>query len=481
MRLSTTWLRGSLPTELGKLTMLQSLVLNENRLAGSLPSQLMRLTNLVELAMHENVLVGPLPSAIGNLRALERIDLTGNSLTGSLPISLGMLTRLLSVEIASNALWGPLPPGVLANWPRLEALALRGNQLSGTIPSEIGLLQNVVVLLLESNAFGGELPTEILRMPLFSEAFCKGRCFCILQAFPSEESEWNNLRATNTPRIRDICELAPAEASDIARRVERTAALAESKLGVDVSLGLGTSAAELNGAALDDLLQRLAQVLNCPRSWLSLTALVDGSAQLTVHVATPSNAELARLKAADALSHASLDELSAALGVEVLTAPRVQDSRLASLALQSHAEQQDHPTPHHFFGSHRPSCVRCMRHRCSGGGLCAHAHRLNMWPKNVSEETLHKCMCSCCVVQCDLGQHAFKCHQHKSNLTDPLDLGYEPRALEVGDERGKHADAALAAAACGAVLAVALLARYQRRMRTRTECVQAQVDATRMH
>jgi Leucine-rich repeat (LRR) protein len=72
LKLRSNLLSGSIPSQIGNLTNLQSLVLNFNpQLSGSIPSQIGNLTNLQNLDLSYNQLTGSIPSQIGNLINLD--------------------------------------------------------------------------------------------------------------------------------------------------------------------------------------------------------------------------------------------------------------------------------------------------------------------------------------------------------------------------------------------------------------------------
>ena len=70
---------GSIPSQLGLLTELNTLSLRDNKLAGSIPSQLGQLTQLTLLDLDYNTLTGPIPSQLGQLTRLTRLQLHNNA------------------------------------------------------------------------------------------------------------------------------------------------------------------------------------------------------------------------------------------------------------------------------------------------------------------------------------------------------------------------------------------------------------------
>ena len=65
-----------------------------NNLTGSIPPELGALTHLTSLRIQDNELTGPIPRELGSLINLTNLHLGGNYLTGSIPPELGALTQL---------------------------------------------------------------------------------------------------------------------------------------------------------------------------------------------------------------------------------------------------------------------------------------------------------------------------------------------------------------------------------------------------
>ena len=160
LRLSDNQLRGTIPPELGNLTNLEVLNLFENRLSGTIPSELGNLSNLGALALFNNNLRGTIPSDLAKLNKLRWLLLWGNQLDGSIPPELGRLTNLEWLYLSDNRLSGTIP-SELGNLINLERLILWGNQLSGAIPSELGNLTDLTILALSDNRLSGAIPPKL--------------------------------------------------------------------------------------------------------------------------------------------------------------------------------------------------------------------------------------------------------------------------------------------------------------------------------
>ncbi|PSR87659.1 MDIS1-interacting receptor like kinase [Actinidia chinensis var. chinensis] len=160
LHLSFSYLRGSIPNEIGALSKLTDLKLIGNDLLGMLPLTLGNLTQLVNLDISDNYLVGPIPSSIGHLTNLTNLNLNYNHLTGPIPLGIGNLKNLKALEIGDNSLHGPIP-SFIGKLTHLTYLGLYGNRLDNSIPSEIGNLKSLKVLYMYRNKLDGRIPSSI--------------------------------------------------------------------------------------------------------------------------------------------------------------------------------------------------------------------------------------------------------------------------------------------------------------------------------
>ncbi len=144
----------ALPPEIGQLSGLRRLFLSSNQLI-KLPRQIGQLSNLTRLLLSSNQLT-TLPRQIGQLSNLTHLDLSGNELT-ALPPEIGQLSNLRYLELSGNKLAALSPEiGQLSN---LTSLDLNSNELTA-LPPEIGQLSNLTHLDLSDNELTA-LPPEI--------------------------------------------------------------------------------------------------------------------------------------------------------------------------------------------------------------------------------------------------------------------------------------------------------------------------------
>lgn len=203
---SNTWISGTIPHALCRVSKLQNLALYSNTLTGSIPACLGSLTSLLTLqlgnqswgqsqgngqqggtgssttgisgtipqsigrcvklqALHleYNALSGTIPCSLGGLAQLAQLSLDNNSLTGSIPSQLSH-TQLTFIWLSNNRLQGTIPPQ-LANLSQLTWLKARGNQLSGSLPSELGLMSKLNALMLHSNSLSQHIPATLGSLP----------------------------------------------------------------------------------------------------------------------------------------------------------------------------------------------------------------------------------------------------------------------------------------------------------------------------
>ena len=149
LELGSNNLSGTIPTELGELTSLQTLDLSDNMLTGEIPD-LSGSTALLELHLSQNNLTGGIPTWLENLTALEYLDLSDNMLTGEIP-DLSGSTALLELHLSQNNLTGPIPTW-LGDLTNLQQLYLNNNMLTESTPAtELGTLTDLEELGLWGN------------------------------------------------------------------------------------------------------------------------------------------------------------------------------------------------------------------------------------------------------------------------------------------------------------------------------------------
>ena len=156
-------LRGTIPPDLGRLSMLTDLNLRSNALAGEIPEELGNLTNLRVLNLHSNKLSGDLPD-LSRITGLEELYLPNNydetvqdsGLTGTVPTWLNGMTKMRELWLWGNQLSGTIPD--LSGMTSLQKLKLANNMLTGGVPDGSMLPPNVTWLIIDRNPLGGGIP-----------------------------------------------------------------------------------------------------------------------------------------------------------------------------------------------------------------------------------------------------------------------------------------------------------------------------------
>ncbi|KAF9619557.1 hypothetical protein IFM89_007384 [Coptis chinensis] len=213
LNLSFAMFGGTVPHDLGNLSMLQHLDLSGLNLSsmssGSLSSSLPSLSglvlsncgldefplflshanlslSLVNLDLSNNSLKGSIPQALLNMTSLEHLDFSNNNLKGpqfpewlqtqttlmvlhmhnsnisdSLSNCYGNLSSLETLDLSYNQIYGKVPP-----LPRyVTILDLSNNRISGPIPKTIGhMIPFVEFLNLSNNSLNGSIPGSLCKM-----------------------------------------------------------------------------------------------------------------------------------------------------------------------------------------------------------------------------------------------------------------------------------------------------------------------------
>ena len=135
-----------------------------NSLDGTIPPEITKLTSLRELNMNFNDNVrGKLPSDIGKLSLLQRLEFSRNLLTGEIPASICDMTFLRQLHFGYNTLIGEIPSciGSLVN---LQLLFVSEAGTAGRRISER-----------EKNMKNGHLFKSLTCAKFFSSLFSVGR------------------------------------------------------------------------------------------------------------------------------------------------------------------------------------------------------------------------------------------------------------------------------------------------------------------
>ncbi|KAL2967055.1 hypothetical protein AAZX31_16G153100 [Glycine max] len=171
----------------GKVPILESLYLSNNKLKGRVPNWLHEISlykldlshNLLTQSLHQfswkkplfyldlsfNSITGGFSSSICNASAIEILNLSHNKLTGTIPQCLANSSSLQVLDLQLNKLHGPLPSTFTKNC-QLRTLDLDGNQLlEGLLPESLSNCINLEVLNLGNNQIKDVFPHWLQTLP----------------------------------------------------------------------------------------------------------------------------------------------------------------------------------------------------------------------------------------------------------------------------------------------------------------------------
>ncbi|KAK2983465.1 hypothetical protein RJ640_006478 [Escallonia rubra] len=154
LRLKNNSLSGSLPNSLSRLKSLRVLVLSMNHLSGEVPN-LGNLTYLQVLHLEDNNLGPHFPNVSHKLVSLV---LRKNRFGFGLPDDLRTFYQLHKLDISSNEFVGPFAPSLLS-LPWLTYLDISGNKFTGLFTKNTSCGAELVYANFTSNRLTGDLPT----------------------------------------------------------------------------------------------------------------------------------------------------------------------------------------------------------------------------------------------------------------------------------------------------------------------------------
>ncbi|KAK8677216.1 hypothetical protein V6N13_142765 [Hibiscus sabdariffa] len=100
-------LSGTLAPNIGNLTNLRLVILQNNDISGNIPSELGRLPKLKTLDLSNNRFDGQIPGTLSHLKSLQYLRLNNNTLSGAIPSSVANMSQLNFLDLSFNNLGGP--------------------------------------------------------------------------------------------------------------------------------------------------------------------------------------------------------------------------------------------------------------------------------------------------------------------------------------------------------------------------------------
>ncbi|XVF37733.1 hypothetical protein REPUB_Repub20aG0035200 [Reevesia pubescens] len=163
LNLQNNDLHGPIPDVLRNMTHLRHLDLSGNYFNSSIPDWLYSFSSLQVLRIFYNQLQGNISSAIGNMTSLNELDLSYNELEGKLPTAVGKLCNLRSIGLSNMRLSQDISHilEILLGCSShgIESLDLGNCQLFGQLTDQLGHFQNLTFIYLHGNSISGPIPT----------------------------------------------------------------------------------------------------------------------------------------------------------------------------------------------------------------------------------------------------------------------------------------------------------------------------------
>jgi hypothetical protein len=152
------FLSGTIPSELGYLTLMKSFFLRGNDFVGSIPTEIGNWSALKQLDLSRNLLKGHLPTQIGNFRELVFLEISANSLSGELPTEIGLLRECTKIYFEDNVFLSSIPTE-LGHLSLLQVLK-GGANVFMALPSELGRLTSADIISFQGSSITSSIPTE---------------------------------------------------------------------------------------------------------------------------------------------------------------------------------------------------------------------------------------------------------------------------------------------------------------------------------
>eukprot|EP00929_Paragymnodinium_shiwhaense_P026895 TRINITY_DN15895_c0_g1_i4.p1 TRINITY_DN15895_c0_g1~~TRINITY_DN15895_c0_g1_i4.p1 ORF type:complete len:1208 (-),score=209.45 TRINITY_DN15895_c0_g1_i4:229-3852(-) len=199
-----------LPQEIGNLTKLTALKIEECGELKQLPKEIGNLTNLMELKIEKCMTLEQLPKEIGNLTSLTKLNIERCTKLVLLPEEIGNLTNLMELDILRCMV--SLLPKEIGNLTSLTALRICANLEQ--LPKEIGELTNLTSLSIEGCLKLTQLPKEIGNLAKLT-ALKIMRCY-LLEQLPKEIGKLTNLMELHIERYTKLVQL-PEEIGNLTK------------------------------------------------------------------------------------------------------------------------------------------------------------------------------------------------------------------------------------------------------------------------
>jgi len=135
--------------------------MREQDLVGTIPAGIGRLVNVETVNLSDNAaLTGAIPVQIGNLTALGDLRINNCNITGAIPAQIGNCVALFRLLLIDNALSGTIPDS-MSGLPALTVLSLKDNAITGIDWEQIQT--GLISIDLARNSIAGSDLDELVR------------------------------------------------------------------------------------------------------------------------------------------------------------------------------------------------------------------------------------------------------------------------------------------------------------------------------
>ena len=137
----------TMPSEIGDLTELTILKVNQNKLSGEIPEEIYSLSKLTDLWLQNDNLSGVISEKLGQLTQLKNFYIDRNTnIAGTIPATIGQLKKLENINISKTGIGGSIPAELVGCESLVNFMAYE-NKLSGQVPdiwdqfTKVGIIQ----------------------------------------------------------------------------------------------------------------------------------------------------------------------------------------------------------------------------------------------------------------------------------------------------------------------------------------------------
>ncbi|MHB1865876.1 MAG: leucine-rich repeat domain-containing protein, partial [Candidatus Saccharimonadales bacterium] len=176
----------------------QSITISNTLISGTIPSQIAQSPGMQSLTLSSNQLSGSLPASLFESTTITYISVSQNLLSGEMPqISTGTSFALVNLDLHSNLLSGPIIETFFMNMPFIQTLDLHNNSFSGPIPMSLWSSASLVNIYLQNNQFSGPMPTTFVGAATpYANLYLAGNNLGCFYPYNATNNDWATFNAS---------------------------------------------------------------------------------------------------------------------------------------------------------------------------------------------------------------------------------------------------------------------------------------------